>query len=67
MAENPKEVPTDPALASAGTGEGEAPSKKGQKKAEAKAKKEAEKARKACLLLIAALVTRHVLILIIGS
>ncbi|CAG8979674.1 hypothetical protein HYALB_00003905 [Hymenoscyphus albidus] len=53
--EQPKEVPTDPALAppaegaAAGeAGEGAAAqSKKGAKKAEAKAKKEAEKARKA--------------------
>jgi hypothetical protein len=49
MAEPAKEVPTDPAVASAGAaGEDPAqPSKKGAKKAEAKAKKEAEKARKA--------------------
>lgn len=46
MAEQTKEVPTDPALAPAGAGEGETQSKKGAKKAEAKAKKEAEKARK---------------------
>jgi len=47
--EQPKEVPTDPALtpATAGGEDPAAPSKKGAKKAEAKAKKEAEKARKA--------------------
>lgn len=47
MAEPSKEVPTDPAAAPVGAGEGETTSKKGAKKAEAKAKKEAEKARKA--------------------
>ncbi|KAG9230226.1 aspartyl-tRNA synthetase-like protein [Amylocarpus encephaloides] len=48
-AEQPKDVPTDPASSPAPvTGdEAAAPSKKGAKKAEAKAKKEAEKARKA--------------------
>ncbi|KAH8686078.1 aspartyl-tRNA synthetase-like protein [Tricladium varicosporioides] len=51
--EQPKEVPTDPAIASSSTSVVEGaedpaqPSKKGAKKAEAKAKKEAEKARKA--------------------
>lgn len=47
--EQPKEVPTDPAIApvEGEAGEGAAQSKKGAKKAEAKAKKEAEKARKA--------------------
>ncbi|KAF4634380.1 hypothetical protein G7Y89_g3718 [Cudoniella acicularis] len=48
--EQPKEVPTDPAIASSSGPAAEdpsQPSKKGAKKAEAKAKKEAEKARKA--------------------
>jgi aspartyl-tRNA synthetase len=54
MAEQPKDVPTDPALAPASSStaanpadDGETTSKKGAKKAAAKAAKEAEKARKA--------------------